>query len=302
MLAIAPSAAAALPGRNGKIAFSYDDCGSVHCSYWIVTVSARGRGRRERSGYAPAFSPCGRLIAFSPGDEYGQDDSGYAGLFTGSASLRGRPQRLKRSVDFQPDWSRGGRIVFVRGTPTPESDGTSPRTLSYALRIHSPGRSQPLLTFRAGVSVSRPAWSARGVIAFTLFNGEELVGSAPLPDGIYTVRRDGSRLQLVIPKISYDSAADWSPSGSRLVFSRTGDILLSRANGTHAHQLTRGRADDSLPMFSPDGRWIAFVRNGGRVLVTRANGRRPHTIAKSRLADGSINGIDRQPLPHRRHR
>ena len=44
---------------------------------------------------------------------------------------------------------------------------------------------------------------------------------------------------------------------------RTGHIWLMDADGSNARQFTFGDANDSSPIFSPDGKWIAFVREAG---------------------------------------
>jgi hypothetical protein len=96
----------ALPGRDGRIGYSYFDCGSTNCNYALATVSAGGGRLKERFGSGPAFSPRGRLLAFSQGDLYLQE-SGSRGLFARRGSLAGRGWRLTRGIDLQPDWSPG---------------------------------------------------------------------------------------------------------------------------------------------------------------------------------------------------
>ena len=53
-----------------------------------------------------------------------------------------------------------------------------------------------------------------------------------------------------------------SPDGERITFVRHHDgvreIYLMRADGTHQQQLTQTRTDD--PVFSPNGRWIAYTQ------------------------------------------
>jgi imidazolonepropionase-like amidohydrolase/Tol biopolymer transport system component len=52
---------------------------------------------------------------------------------------------------------------------------------------------------------------------------------------------------------------DVSPDGRQVVFDLLGDLFLMPIGGGEATQLTRGRAWDMQPRFSPDGSRIAFV-------------------------------------------
>ena len=67
------------------------------------------------------------------------------------------------------------------------------------------------------------------------------------------------------PKI--DERPDWSPDGSRITFSRNGNIWVIDADGTDRTQLTANRRHEFAPAFSPDGTRIAYNREG----ATRAS-------------------------------
>ena len=76
-----------------------------------------------------------------------------------------------------------------------------------------------------------------------------------------------------LPLSPFPSQSNWSPDGSRLVFSGfygpwwasaeeyQADIFTINADGTGLQQLTTGHGDKS-PSWSPDGSRIAFVRSG----------------------------------------
>ena len=77
------------------------------------------------------------------------------------------------------------------------------------------------------------------------------------------------------------------PQGA-LVFSSdrsgTSQIYSIQADGSRLGQLTRGRATDDAPLFSPDGRRIVFVRNRSQLWVMNADGSRQRKLASSGTA------------------
>ena len=108
-----------------------------------------------------------------------------------------------------------------------------------------------------------PAWSPDGPwIAFTR-NGS-----------LYRMRTDGSGLKFLGP----GDEADWSPNGKRIVFTLHRvfggrDIYSMRTDGTHRRLLTRSRADEYAPAWSPGGTRIAYTRGFERdVWVMNADG------------------------------
>ncbi|MDX1928095.1 MAG: S41 family peptidase [Pirellulaceae bacterium] len=88
-----------------------------------------------------------------------------------------------------------------------------------------------------------------------------------------------------------------SPDGGQLVFSWNDEIWLSAIDGTGLTRLTNHPAADSQPLFSPDGKQIAFVstRTGSpQIFVMQADGTLPkqvtfHTAGYS-LADWFPDG------------
>jgi Tol biopolymer transport system component len=102
----------------------------------------------------------------------------------------------------------------------------------------------------------------------------------PLPGGggvfpathIFRARSDGTGVAQVTDGPSFDSSPSFAPSGNRILFSRfvqsarsaeeapNADIYSIRLDGTHLRQITSGSLDDRNPVFSPNGRLIAFDR------------------------------------------
>ncbi len=54
-----------------------------------------------------------------------------------------------------------------------------------------------------------------------------------------------------------------SPDGENIAFTYKGDIFLVPANGGEARQLTSNKAFDSKPVWTPDGKRIAFRSDPG---------------------------------------
>ena len=109
-------------------------------------------------------------------------------------------------------------------------------------------------------------------------------------DSIWTVDSQGTRVDAVVdaypedPEVDklsvYDFYADLSPDGSRMVYSTCEypldlstfgsvgirhfyEIASADLYGGGRQRLTEGQAFDSYPVWSPDGKSIAFIRSGG---------------------------------------
>jgi Tol biopolymer transport system component len=51
-----------------------------------------------------------------------------------------------------------------------------------------------------------------------------------------------------------------SPDGTRLAFTMAGHIWSSQLDGSGLRQVTRSSLTEYAPVWSPDGRWLAFVQ------------------------------------------
>jgi len=61
--------------------------------------------------------------------------------------------------------------------------------------------------------------------------------------------------------IRFARTPDISPDGKQVAFSYLGDIWVVEAIGGVARPITMHEAHDAAPVYSPDGRWIAFASN-----------------------------------------
>src|SRR3954451_7710278 len=92
--------------------------------------------------------------------------------------------------------------------------------------------------------------------------------------------------------IRFARTPDISPDGKTVAFSYLGDIWLVDVNGGEATHLTMHEKHDFNPVFSPDGKWIAFSSNRhGQydVFVIPVKGGRPKRLTYD-SADDHVTG------------
>ncbi|MEZ5099563.1 MAG: hypothetical protein R3C15_07125 [Thermoleophilia bacterium] len=273
----AGSAAAAFPGKNGRLVYMRD--------FDLVTVSPFGKGSRTVVGSRadennPQWSPDGERLVFQ------RAQLGVVSIWVANAD-GSRARRL--AIGSDPAWSPDGeRVAYVAQTGTNFDIWV----------IGADGKGKTRLT-RGAAPEFYPAWSPDGKrIAFTTFTtrGTGL-------GGIFTVKAEPNvRPRRVTTGV--DQRPAYSPDGTRIAFDgfrgRPGaagtDVYVVGVDGKGLARLTTAAGEDVAPAWSPDGKRIAFAsaRGGAAIWIMEADGANQRRVtAPSAFATNP----DWQPIP-----
>lgn len=257
---------AAFPGKVGRLAFGMKGTDG-NTDVYSMLPDGSGVTRLTTAGSFDAcatYSPDGRSIAFCSDREGGFE------VWLMSADGSGQRRLTRSPYDalfprFAPD---GRRVAYEAAY------GGPPATDIYVVDVR--GGKAKRFTGAPGDDVS-PTFSPDGkTIAFIsarkkgtpqiwLMNGSDGRNQRPLT-GDATPK--GTRV-------------DWSPDGSLLAYEAGNDIWLVGADGKNPRNLTRSKAVEFGPTWSPDGEEIAFVRMEGskkQVYVMNDDGSYAHPV------------------------
>jgi Tol biopolymer transport system component len=290
LVAFAAPAQATFPGRNGGIAFAQHtasgDPDPVISEHWRLLVAlppfSRERTRTlldcqttdgvpsggdciATNPRSPSYSRNGEKIVFDAGERLAiiDADGGAAALQPAATEDDGDPC-------FSPD---GKRIAF---TGVNDHGGAD-----LYVRTRASGATR-LIIQDAGA----PAWSSRNRLAYVRSGN------------VYTANPNGGDRRWVTSGVS----PDWSPHASRLALVRplpslTFDAPLGRmytvaASGRDLRRVGRS-TNTSHPVWSPDGRWLAYDGFDLGVHVKRLAGGSPREMAPTQFSgeSGSVSSF-----------
>jgi TolB protein len=255
----AGSALATAPGANGRIAFRVYFNGR-HTRGAIFIVRPDGSGRRR--------------LTHQPGS----------------------------IVTTEPDWSPNGRWIVYNTWPNGDDEQ------SRIVKIHPNGTGRTNIDRSCSancLSDGFPQWAPFGRrIVFQRALGPS-VGTDNVI-AIFAMDADGGHLRQITqvganPSIAQpyqDTAPTWSPNGKRIAYVRVRvsdertAIFIIRRNGTGAHRITPWRLDAGQMDWSPNGRWIAFIRGSETrrdIALVRPDGTHLHDITATGGTWGSLS-------------
>lgn len=179
----------------------------------------------------------------------------------------------KRTVlqrGLEPSYSKGGgRLVYVDS----RVDGEDPGDDSIVIANPNGTGAKRLTSDSDGHNDSSPSVSPKGTTVVFQRAG-----------ALFTVKVDGSGLKLLLSDAEEPS---WGTDG-RIAFVRGGDIYVAHGDGTGAKRVTKAKAYDASPDWSPKQTKLLFVRvsndpglHQGDLQVMNSNGTKRKQINKS---------------------
>ena len=205
----------------------------------------------------PAWSPSGGLIAYTSFMRSNPD------LYVGPAG-GGRPKRISSQkgmntgAAFSPDGSKIALTLSKDGNPEiyviSASDGSIIRRLTNDKAIDT-----------------SPAWSPDGsMIAF--------VSDRNGGPQIFVVPSGGGGARQVSFNGSYNTTPTWSPKPGKHIIAYTTrdggsyDIVALDIDSKQMTRITQNEGNNEEPAFSPNGRAIAYARQGQGIFISNADG------------------------------
>ncbi|HEX7048750.1 MAG TPA: S9 family peptidase [Longimicrobiales bacterium] len=231
---------------------------------WLVAADGSRNvqyTRGEESASSPSFSPDGRLLAFTS-SRSGERQVWILPVDGGEAWQLTDAESGVSSFRWSPD---GARIAYTMRDPETEAEKKAKEEKRYVIVVDQDFK----------------------------YNHLYVVDLEPDTAGEREARR-------LTEGAFHVTSFDWSPDGRSIIFARQpdprldtgyryGDIAVVSVEGGAPKPLVTWDGVDGDPLYSPDGRWIAFVSTGerpepvglGDVYVVPAEGGAPRRLAET---------------------
>ena len=256
-----------------------EDYGSAQCTFEIFSVGLDGGAPEQilstfgTDDILPTYSPDGSEIAFISWDKALGCDS-HVWLMGSDGS---DPLMVSSPVNAWEEsigWTPNGKIAFTHWPNDPACQYGFHGDLHLLSRSGDLWSQEPLLT-RPGTEYA-PTFSPDGrFVVYTFDPDDDGISSEGESNATNIWRSDadgsGPHVRLTRTRKLDENWPSWSPDGRHVAFFRGderspwyqsgwGHIWIMDADGSNKHRLTPKGGLDVTPVWSPDGKKIAFTR------------------------------------------
>ena len=296
----------------------------VH-SYEIATAKPDGSDvkrltRNEYDDRSPVWSPDGSRIAFksSRGTSPGTYTPGIYTMNSDGSDVRLITTRHVTTGYGPPYptlvWSPDGQHIAFRNSDGGEWDRESRGFIGAVYFVAIVGSDG--LGFRRIMEsdslISEPVWSPEGQhLAFLTTEDKMLT--------LYIVDADGSNLQQVVatpvPQGGGSPTLIWSPDGQHIAFMKFDDFVLEEtslpgihfvaivgSNGLGFRRITESDSPTSEPVWSPDGRRLAFLMaedNSVALYIADKDGSNLRRVIATSMSEPPLSSVTTTPYNQR---
>lgn len=281
---------------------AYDENDLCIGTIWVINTDGSNLHELINSGSGdsdPELSPDGTLLAFSSNRGGGHGSS----IWVARPDGTGARQITRGGDDYMPAWSpSGSEIAFERAVKDwsdwelyiAEEDGSAVRRI--------PGGAD---------FDGLPDWNpADGDLVIASWGSEGLGGKARCANNtaaLYRLDSNGRRARRITRCSWVSLMPTWSPDGSAIAWSRgkTDDTLSLAVMNADTKNVRILEAGGEQAAWSPDGKWLAYIREGniflvrgdgaGRIQLTSRLGASEPTWAPSRIPPSTTEGF-RAPM------